>query len=104
MNTIEKNRMGLKRIVLLSILIFSTLFAHADFGGKVKNTLSKEFNNITGILISLGLVAAGLTVYLVSSHFSKEKEDPSADNKDAIHNSQHNHLRHRHRHGHKKTS
>lgn len=103
MNIYVKIRMSLKRIVWLNILLFSTLIARADFGGKVKNALSKEFNSLTGIYITGGLVAAGLLVYVISNYVFKEKPDNKSSN-DAIHNSQHNHLRHRHRHSHKKTS
>ena len=98
-----KNRVSFKRIVWLNILIFSTLFDKADFGGKMKNMISKEFNSLVCIYITLGLVAAGLLVYVISNYVFKEKEDDKASN-DAIHNSQHNHLRHRHRHAQKKTS
>lgn len=98
-----KNRVGLKRIVWLNILVFCTLLAKADFGGKVKNMISKEFNSLVGIYITLGLVAAGLLVYLISNYVFKEKEDDKASS-EAIHNAQHNHLRHKHRHSHKKTS
>lgn len=102
----HSNRMGIKRIVFLNILLFSYLFASADFGGKLKNTVSKEFNSLTGLYIMGGIIAAGLIIYIVSNYVIKEKQEDIP--KDAIQHSQHNHLRHKLRHSHgkdiKKTS
>lgn len=96
MKTISKIRMGIKRIVFLNILLLSSLAANADFGGKVKSTVSKEFTSLTGIYIMGGLIVVGLVIYLISNYVFKEKDEKLPD--EAFHHSQHNHLRHKLRH------
>lgn len=96
MKKYEINRVGKKRIVFLNILLFSCLFANADFGGKLKNTVSKEFNSLTGLYIMGGIIAAGLIIYIISNYVIKEKEEELP--KDAFQHGQHNHLRHKLRH------
>ena len=94
------NRMWVKRLAALNILLFSSLFASADFGGKLKNTVSKEFNSLTGIYIMGGLIGAGLLIYIITNYVFKEKQEELP--KDAMQHSQHNHLRHKMRHSHHK--
>lgn len=95
-----KNKLVIKRIVLFNILLFSSLFANADFGGKLKDTLSKEFNSLIGVYIMGGVIGAGLLIYFISNYFIKEKEDELPP--DSLQHSQHNHLRHKMRHSHNK--
>lgn len=100
MGTKVINRMRVSRIVMLNILLFSSLLAEANFGGKLKNTLSKEFNSLTGIYIMGGLIAVGLLIYILSNYVFKEKEDKTPHDGTAHHT--HHHHRHKHRHPHKK--
>ena len=90
----------MKRLFALNILIFTSLYASADFSGKLKNTVSKEFNSLTGIYIMGGLIGAGLLIYIITNYVFKEKQDDLP--KDAMQHSQHNHLRHKMRHSHNK--
>lgn len=94
------NRIWIKCIIMLNIFIFSSLIASADFSGKIKNTVSKEFNSLTGIYIMGGLIGAGLLIYIITNYLFKEKQDELP--KDAMQHSQHNHLRHKLRHSHNK--
>jgi hypothetical protein len=96
MENIVKKGMGIKRIFFLNILILSSFGAYADFGGKMKNELGKEFTSLTGVYIIGGLVVAGLIIYLISNYVFKEKEEKLPD--EAFQHSQHNHLRHKLRH------
>lgn len=96
METKSNTGTNTKRVLLLNFLIFISLYASADVGGKVKNTLSKEFNSLTGVYIIGGLIAAGLIIYVITNYVFKEKEEEIP--KDAIQHSQQNHLRHKLRH------
>ena len=71
MKSIRKYGMGIKRIIALNILLFSSLISYAGFADKAKNALSKEFNSLEGIWIMLGLIGGGLGIYVIMNKVQK---------------------------------
>jgi hypothetical protein len=85
-----------RKLFLLMLLTFSSLFSHAGATDKFKNLISKQFNSFEGIYIMGGIIAGSLLVYVISNYLMKEKEDKNP-NPAAHHHSHHRHHRHHHR-------
>ena len=73
MKLVSENRMNLKRLTAINILLFSSLISQAGFADKAKNALSKEFNSFEGIWIMLGLIGGGLAIYVIMNHVNKKQ-------------------------------
>lgn len=93
----------LSKLLLLTLLTFSTHLSQAGATDKIKNMVSKQFNSFEGIYIMGGIIAGSLLVYVITNYMMKDKTDKNPTPTVNPHAHSH-HRHHRHHRVVKKTS